>query len=432
LRVAIVHDWLTGMRGGERVLEGLLELFPEAELFTLLHVQGSVSAAIEARPIHTSFVQQLPRAATRYRWYLPLFPWAIEQLDLSGFELVISSSHCAAKAALTDPGAVHLCYCHTPMRYAWDQFDAYFSPERNGRAAFAAIRPTIAWLRRWDRATAGRVDAFAANSAWVAGRIQRYYGRLATVIPPPVDTDFFVPGGDIPADDVPASVVPGDVVPGGGSASAGVPGNPALDAPYLVVSALSPYKRIDVVIEAFNRMGKPLVVAGSGPDAGRLAALAGPTVQMRGWVEAEELRRLYQGCRAVVLAAVEDAGIVPLEALACGRPAIVLARGGTAETITDGVTGIHIRGDDAAAVIEAVDRAEGVTFNSSDLRTAALYYAPERFMSRLRAFIGGALDGAGAATTGASRAGTSRTGRAATGDAGRAVVDGGAGPEPSQ
>jgi glycosyltransferase involved in cell wall biosynthesis len=196
-----------------------------------------------------------------------------------------------------------------------------------------------------------------------------------------------------------------------------------------VVSALSPYKRIDVVIEAFNRMGKPLVVAGSGPDAGRLAALAGPTVQMRGWVEAEELRRLYQSCRAVVLAAVEDAGIVPLEALACGRPAIVLARGGTAETITDGVTGTHIRGDGAADVIEAVDRAEGVTFNSSDLRTAALYYAPERFVSRLRAFIRGALNGAGAATTGAGRAATSQTGRAATR---AAVVDGGAGREPSQ
>ncbi|HEX9700562.1 MAG TPA: glycosyltransferase [Acidobacteriota bacterium] len=403
MRVAIVHDWLTGMRGGERVLEGLLELFPEAELFTLLHVQGSVSAAIEARPIHTSFIQRLPRAATRYRWYLPLFPWAIEQLDLSGFDLVISSSHCGAKAALTDPGAVHLCYCHTPMRYAWDQFDAYFSPQRNGRAAFAAIRPTIAWLRRWDRATAGRVDAFAANSAWVAGRIRRYYGRLATVIPPPVDTDFFVPAGGVPASHVSA-------------------GDPAPGAPYLVVSALSPYKRVDVVIEAFNEMRRPLIVAGSGPDADRLAALAGPTVQMAGWVEADELRRLYQGCRALVLAAVEDAGIVPLEALACGRPAIVLGRGGTAETIADGVTGVHIRGDGAADVIAAVDRAEGVSFNSAELRTAALYYAPERFMSRLRTFIRAAVD---------DGAGASAARGAATSDIGRtAAVDDRAGREP--
>jgi glycosyltransferase involved in cell wall biosynthesis len=189
-----------------------------------------------------------------------------------------------------------------------------------------------------------------------------------------------------------------------------------------VVSALSPYKRVDVVIEAFNQMRRPLIVAGSGPDADRLAALAGPTVQMAGWVEAEELRRLYQGCRALVLAAVEDAGIVPLEALACGRPAIVLGRGGTAETIADGVTGVHIRGDGAADVIAAVDRAEGVSFNSAELRTAALYYAPERFMSRLRTFIRAAVDdGAGAP---AARG-------AATSDIGRtAAVDDRAGREP--
>jgi glycosyltransferase involved in cell wall biosynthesis len=262
------------------------------------------------------------------------------------------------------------------------------------------------------------------------------------VIPPPVNTDFFVPAGGVPASHVPAGDAPAASTPNGylpnGDAPAGhdragdvtsadppasnVPaGDPAPGAPYLVVSALSPYKRVDVVIEAFNQMRRPLIVAGSGPDADRLAALAGPTVRMAGWVEADELRRLYQGCRALVLAAVEDAGIVPLEALACGRPAIVLGHGGTAETIADGVTGIHIRGDRAADVIAAVDRAEGVSFNSAELRTAALYYAPERFMSRLRTFIRGALDSAGAPA--ARGAATSDTGRAA-------AVDGGAGREP--
>jgi len=362
VRVALVHDWLTGMRGGERVLEGLLDLFPEAEIFTLLHVPGTVSPRIEARPIHTSFVQRLPGAATRYRWYLPLFPWAIEQLDLRGFDLVISSSHCAAKAVVTDAGTPHLCYCHTPMRYAWDQFGAYFSPDRNGRIGYAAIRTIVAWLRHWDRATAGRVDAFAANSGWVAERIARYYGRTATVVPPPVDTEFFVPGDAA-----------------------------TIEPYYLVVSALSPYKRLDVTIEAFNRMNTRLIIVGTGPDEARLKELAGPNVELRGWVDKDELRALYQGTRGLVLAAIEDAGIVPLEAMACGQPAIVLDRGGAPEAVIDGVSGIHIHGLGAEAIVEAIDRAEAVSFNSAEVRDSALRYATERFMTRLGSFVSSAL-----------------------------------------
>ncbi len=289
---------------------------------------------------------------------MPLFPWAIEQLSLSGYDLVISSSHCAAKAVLTDPGTPHLCYCHTPMRYAWDQFDAYFNPQRNGRLAYPAIRGTIAWLRRWDRATACRVDAFAANSAWVAGRISRYYGRTATVVPPPVDTEFFRPDPGAQVEDF-----------------------------YLVVSALSPYKRNEVVIDAFNRMRKRLVVVGTGPDARRLEGLAGPTVEMRGWVDANELRALYQRCRGLVLAAVDDAGIVPLEAMACGRPALVLARGGAGEAVRNGSTGILIREQTAEAVADAVDTAETTSFNTSETRDTALRYAPDRFLGRLSTFI---------------------------------------------
>ncbi len=360
-----MHDWLTGMRGGERVLEGLLEMFPTADIHTLLYVPGSVSPLIESRPIHTSFVQGLPAAASKYRWYLPVFPWAIEHLDLGGYDLVISSSHCAAKAVLTDPGTVHLCYCHTPMRYAWDQFETYFSPERNGRLRYALIRAAMSWLRHWDSATACRVDAFAANSAWVASRIDRYYGRPATVVPPPVETSTFVPGGPADPDDF-----------------------------YLVVSALSPYKRNEVVIESFNKMGRRLVVVGTGPDAERLAAIAGPTVELRGWVDEEELKRLYQRTRGLVLAAVEDAGIVPLEAMACGRPALVLAQGGAGEAIEDGVTGILIEEPTPEAVSAAVDRAEATAFNSSQIRDSALRYAPDRFLGRLSSFVTGALPGA--------------------------------------
>ena len=362
MKVALVHDWLTGMRGGERVLQAFARLFPAAEIFTLLHVPGSVSEELEARTIHTSFVQRLPAAADCYRWYLPVFPWAIEQFDLTGFDLVISSSHCAAKAVLTGPGTVHVSYCHTPMRYAWDQFDAYFNPDRNGWPTYAAIRATIGWLRRWDRATAARVDAFAANSAWVADRIARYYGRTATVIPPPVDTEFFVPADN------------GETQPY-----------------YLVVSALSPYKRIELVIEAFNRMERPLVVVGTGPDADRLAAIAGPTVEMRGWVEDATLRQLYQRCKGLVLASVEDAGIVPLEAMACGRPALVLAKGGAVETVIDGETGIHVAAQEPEAIGEAIDRCEAISFNSARIRQEALRYAPDLFVKRCSSFFADAL-----------------------------------------
>ena len=191
MRVALVHDWLTGMRGGERVLEAFVGLFPSAEIFTLLHVPGSVSEDLEARTIHTSFVQKLPAAAKAYRWYLPLHPWAIESLRLGGYDLVLSSSHCVAKGAVAPEGATHICYCHTPMRYVWDRFGDYFG---SGWSAKLVYGPIAARLRAWDRASASRVDAFVANSSYVAGRIQDYYQREAdAVIPPPVDTDFFVP-----------------------------------------------------------------------------------------------------------------------------------------------------------------------------------------------------------------------------------------------
>src|SRR6187399_693639 len=229
-RVVLVHDWLTGMRGGEKVLESICRLFPHADLCTLVHVKGSVSPLIEARRIRTSMVQRLPNPARRYRSYLPLFPAAIEWFDLDDADLVISTSHCAAKSVVVTGRARHLCYCHSPMRYAWDQFDAYFGPERLGRAsglARAALRP----LARWDAATSGRPDRYVANSQYVARRIRRYYNRAAVVVAPPVDTVFFTP-------------------------SAGGP------EPYLlVVSALVPYKRLDIAIHAARTAGLPLKIA---------------------------------------------------------------------------------------------------------------------------------------------------------------------------
>jgi glycosyltransferase involved in cell wall biosynthesis len=225
MRLALVHDWLTGMRGGEKVLEAIAEVFPDADIFTLVHVPGSVSPLLESRRITTSFIQRLPGASRFYRHYLPLFPMAVEQFDTSPYDMVVSVSHCAAKSIIHGPGTKHLCYCLTPMRYAWDQFDAYFGAERVGRAGEAAFRPVLAWLARWDAATANRADEYVAISRYVAARIARYYTRQAGVVYPPVDTGFFRPDGTDP------------------SASA------------LVVSALVPYKRIDLAIESCSQAG---------------------------------------------------------------------------------------------------------------------------------------------------------------------------------
>ncbi|HET9369959.1 MAG TPA: glycosyltransferase, partial [Vicinamibacterales bacterium] len=288
LRVALVHDWLTGMRGGEKVLESLCRIFPDAPLFTLVHARGSVSPLIERRRIKASLVQRLPSPARLYRHYLPLFPVAIETFDLDDVDLVISTSHCAAKSVVPNGRAFHVCYCHSPMRYAWDQFPHYFGPERVGAAASAALRPVLAWLARWDRSTAHRVHRFLANSQYVAGRIARYYNRQATVLYPPVDTTFFTPGDVRPASHV------------------------------LVVSALVPYKRIDIAINAAREARVPLKIVGTGPDLARLRELGGGDVEFCGHLPADRLRHAYRDAQAVVLPAEEDFGIVPVEAMACG------------------------------------------------------------------------------------------------------------------
>ncbi len=299
-RVAIIHDWLTGMRGGERCLEVLCELFPKAPVFTLLHVPGSVTPAIENRRIVTSFVQHLPRAAARYRQYLPLFPLAIRRFDLSGYDLVVSMSHCVAKGVRVPAGALHLSYCFTPMRYVWDLYDDYFGA-RAGLATRWLVPPVAAALRRWDRRTDG-VHGFVAISEHIADRIWRVYGRAADVIHPPVDVERF-----------------------------GI--SERVDDYYLVVSALVPYKRVDLAIGAANRLRRRLLVVGTGPEAAGLRALAGPTVEFLGWRHDREVAELYARCRALLFPSVEDFGITPLEAAAAGRPTLALARGGARETM---------------------------------------------------------------------------------------------------
>jgi len=350
------------MRGGEKVLLSLCRLFPDATIFTLLYVRGSVAPEIEAHDIRTSFVQHLPAVETRYRHYLPLFPAAVERFDFTGFDLVLSSSHCVAKGARPAKGARHLCYCHTPMRYVWDRYDDYFGPGRVSPALRFLIAPAAARLRRWDAATAGRVDRYVANSSYVAARIRRYYSREAVVIPPPVDAGFFTPGPDGPE--------------GGYD---------------LAVSALAPYKRLELALDAYRGTGRLLKIVGTGPEEARLRRIAPPEVAFLGRVEDDHLRELYRGCRAVIMPGIEDFGIVPLEAMACGRPAVVYGEGGGAETVEHGATGLLFREPTAASLRSAVLTLETARFDRLALRARAEAHRREVFETRMRAFVDGAL-----------------------------------------
>ncbi len=360
-RVVLVHDWLTGMRGGEKVLESFCRLFPSADLLTLVHVPGSVSSTISNRRIRTSWVQRFPWSGRFYRHYLPAFPAAIEGFDLDDVDVVVSTSHCAAKSVVPTGRAVHVCYCHSPMRYAWDQFEAYFGRERIGVVGHALARPVLAWLARWDRSTAGRVDHFVANSRFVAGRIARYYNRQASVLYPPVDVDFFTPG-PLPPDDY-----------------------------FLVVSALVPYKRIDVAIQAANRLGARLKIVGGGPDLARLTALAGPTVEFVGPLDNESLRDAYRRARALVLPAEEDFGIAPVESMACGRPVVALGRGGATETVEHGITGWLVDDATPEAFAATMDKVTPDAFNPDALVAHASGFGVARFESDFARIVGEAV-----------------------------------------
>jgi glycosyltransferase involved in cell wall biosynthesis len=362
-RVALVHDWLTGMRGGERCLEVFCELFPSAPLFTLLHVPGSVAPAIEQRRIVTSFIQSLPAAATTYRRYLPLFPAAVRGLDLRGYDLVLSLSHCVAKSVRVAPGTLHVSYCFTPMRYVWDLYDDYFGA-RAGLFTRTLMPPVAAALRRFDRRTDG-VDHFVAISDHIADRIRRVYGRPADVIHPPVSTDRFQMTG------------------GAGEF-------------YLIVSALVPYKRVDLAVAAASQLNRRLLVVGSGPEERRLRALAGPTVEFLGWRSDREVAGLFARCRAVLFPAVEDYGIVPLEAAAAGRPTIALGRGGALETMIGlddperPPTAVFFGEQTVEAVVAAMrtfEAAEG-RFDAKALRKRAEMFDRARFKDRLSEYIG--------------------------------------------
>lgn len=363
MKVALVHDWLTGMRGGERVLEIFCELFPEAPLYTLLHIPGSVSPVIEQRTIHTSFIGKLPFAKGRYRTYLPLFPLAIEHLSLKGYDLIISLSHCVAKGIIPSPDSVHISYLLTPMRYAWDMFEDYF-----GKRGNKIISVAMHYLRMWDVASSQRVDHFISISKYVAKRIEKYYRREAEVIHPPVDSKRFKISD-------------------------------RREDFFLIVSNLSPYKRVDLAIEAFNRLQHPLKIIGEGPEGRRLRSLAGPKISFLGWQPDEVVADTYARCRALIFPGEEDFGIVPLEAMASGRPVIAYGRGGTLETIlsydqiekTGGKTptGLFFYQPNADSLIEAVERFFKIEkeFDPEAIRNHSLQWDREFFKKKIKSFF---------------------------------------------
>ncbi len=347
-RVAIIHYWLVTMRGGERVLERLLALFPEADIFTHVYDPSAVSDTIRARTVKTSFIQKLPGARRHYQSYLPLMPMALEHLDLRGYDLVISSESGPAKGVITAPDALHMCYVHSPMRYLWDHYHDY--RDATGLINRMVMPVLCHGLRKWDTSSAARVDRFLANSRFIRGRISKAWRRPAEVVHPPVDGTLFAPSDDVSRE-------------------------------YLWVGQLVPYKRADLAIDAFNRLGLPLTVVGDGPMAAQLRKRAGPTIKMIPRMSFDQLRAAYAQCRALVFTAEEDFGIVPVEVMASGRPVVALGRGGALDSVVPGRTGVFFAEQTVDAVVEAVEAMERwlPAFDPQESLDRARDFAPEVF-----------------------------------------------------
>ncbi len=366
-RVALVHYWLVGMRGGERVLERILRLWPEADIFTHVHVPHAMSAAIRARPVTTSFIQKLPGATRHYQKYLPLMPLALEQLDLSAYDLVISSESGPAKGVIARPDARHVSYVHSPMRYLWDHYHDYRRPA--GLLTRLAMPFLCHYLRGWDAQSAARVDSLVANSQFIRRRIARAWGREAEVVHPPVATGLFAPAGT------------------------GI--NAALEVGprYLWVGQMISYKRPDVVVEAFNRLKLPLLMVGDGDMFDAVRRRAGPNVEVVRRLDLAGLRGAYAAARALVFAAEEDFGIVPVEANASGRPVLGFGRGGILDSIVPGETGLFFGTQSVDAVIAGVEAMEHwlPQFDPAAAQANAQRFAPERFDAGFRAVVDAAL-----------------------------------------
>ena len=356
MKVAIVHYWLVKMRGGEKVVEALCELFPEAEIFTHVYNPAAISKTIKSHRIHTTFIQKLPSAIRYYQSYLPLMPLALEQIDLRDYDLVISSESGPAKGIVVSPDTMHICYCHTPMRYVWDMYHDYLETVRGLTRLLMPV--LVHFLRVWDLASAARVDYFIANSMHVADRVMKHYRREAEVIHPPVDTNAFIPSGE--QDDF-----------------------------YLMVGQLLPYKRTDLAVDAFNRLGKRLVIIGDGDQLTPLKKRAKRNISILGYQPFSIIRDYYAKCKALIFPGVEDFGIVPVEAMASGRPVIAFRKGGALETVKDGVTGLFFDEQTPESLIDAIERYENMEseFSSDRIIEHAQQFDKKKFKQQFQKII---------------------------------------------
>jgi glycosyltransferase involved in cell wall biosynthesis len=356
MKVAIIHYWLVGMRGGEKVVEALCEMYPQADIFTHVYVPESVSSTIRQHKIIPTFINALPRAAKMYKTYLPLMPLALEQLDLRGYDLIISSESGPSKGIIPPAEALHVCYCHTPMRYLWNMYHDY----RNGagRVARLMMPPLAHYLRMWDVTSAARVDSFVANSATVASRIHRYYGVDAAVIHPPVDTGAF---------------------------SIAAPAE--LADYYLMAGELVSYKRPDLAVRAFNEMRLKLVVIGGGEMLDEIRRLAGPTVTVLGPQPFDILKQHYSRCRALIFPGEEDFGMVPVEAMASGRPVIAFGRGGATETVKSELSGLFFAEQTVEAISSAVRRLDTIEISPEKIAEHASQFGRDQFFQKMRTHI---------------------------------------------
>lgn len=353
--VALVHEFFCNLGGSDQVAAALHDLYPQAPVFTLIVSERNKDAELlRGMELRTSFVQRLPLARRWHEPYLPLFPAAIESFDLTKYDLVLSSSHVCAKGVIPAPEALHLCYCHTPARYAWDLGSLYLRRLNPFVRAYAAA--VMHRLRIWDVTSSARVDHFIANSGFVAQRIWRYYRRSATVIHPPVDTKFFTPGGED-------------------------------EDYYLVVSRLTAYKRIELAVEAFNQSGLPLLVIGDGPERRRLRSQAGPNITFLGTVSRSRVRDHMRSCRGLIYPGKEDFGITPVEAQATGKPVVAFGAGGALESVVDGVTGVLFAEQTTEALCEAVTRCSEFSFDREAIRQHAVQFDREVFFRKMTDFV---------------------------------------------
>ena len=352
MKVAIIHDWLTGMRGGELVLDSLLKIYPDAELFTLFYNKGTLNERIENRKIHTAFTDRLPLKASKYRSYLPLFPMAIETLDLRGFDLILSSSHCVAKGIIPPPNSIHISYIHSPMRYVWDLYYDYF-PAKSG-LKFLIIQAISNYLRSWDVSSSHRVDQYTANSKFIAKRIKKYYARDSVVIHPPC-----LPEGYKVIEEKKEDF-------------------------YLIVSAFAPYKRIDLAIEAFRKNGKRLVIIGGGQDEKKLKQSVPSNIEFLGGRPRAEIAEFYKKARAFIFPGLEDFGITPVESQGYCTPVIAFGEGGALETVVDKKTGVFFPNQTVESLNDAISRFEKLTFSAKDFQKNINRFTEEKFINEIK------------------------------------------------